>query len=201
MDIFLDGKAIQVQHAPVRTVGDLVQHLCNLPEFEYRYVEMVTVDGLELHDWQGNSGVELPKNAQIHVTSQSLAELIGAALQSAKEYLPRLDAGGVRAATLLQEGRESEAFELVGQLVEGLEWYSEFLGKVGQLLPQEERRASGRLTALGAVMDQMLQSWEGRDHTLLADLLEYELSPELQKGLQFVESLAQSDAMDAGKDP
>lgn len=196
MHIFLDGKAVEADGWTIRTVGELVQHLGNLPEFKHRIVQSIAVGGLELHVWEGNSAVALPQDAQIHVKTQSVAEVMASAVQSAREYLPRLDAGGVQAATLLQEGREQEAFSLVGQLVEGLQWYSEFLGNVATLIPQEERWASERLTALSNVLEQLLQSWESHDHTLLADLLEYELPPELQRGLEYVEALSQSNLTD-----
>lgn len=173
-------------------MGDLVRHLDSLPAFTNRLIESISVDGLELYDWQARGAVMLPMGADIHVRTQTVVELLASTVQSAKEYLPRLEDGAAQAAALLQSGRENEAFTLVGQLVEGLQWYSEFLGNLAALMPPEKARAEERLTELTAVLAQLLQSWEGQDHTLLADLLEYELSPQLQRGLEYVEELSDS---------
>lgn len=198
MRIFLDGKVVESDGWSIRTVGQLMRNLDNLPQLSNRLIESVVVDGIELQDWEANSAVKLPEDAHIHVKTQTVVELLASAVKSAKEYLPRLDDGAVRAASLLQEGRTPEAFRLVGQLVEGLQWYTEFVGSLAALMPQEEPRASERLTELGNVMAELLQSWEGQDHTLLADLLEYELSPQMQRGLEFLETLSPSASSDAG---
>ena len=75
MHIFLDGKAVEADGWTIRTVGELVQHLGNLPEFKHRIVQSIAVGGLELHVWEGNSAVALPQDAQIHVKTQSVAEV------------------------------------------------------------------------------------------------------------------------------
>lgn len=198
MQVFLDGRHVEVDYWTARNVSDLVQHLRTLPEFEHRIVELIKVDDLELHDWEESSSVALHPDAHIYVKTQSVSQLIISVVQSAKEYLPRLDRGAVQAATLLHEGRENEAFALIGQLVEGLQWYTEFLGNLAGLVPQEEHRASQRLIELGNVMHRLVESCEGQDHTLLADLLEYELSPELQRDLVYVEALTESNILNMG---
>lgn len=198
MQVLLDGNVVNSVEWSIRTVGDLIRRLSDLPGFRNRVVQAISVDGLELYDWTENSSIELPQDATIHVRTQSVAELIISTLQSAMEYLPRLDSGGVRAATLIHEGREREAFELVAQLVEGLEWYAQLLGNLSQLLPQEEQRASELLTALGNVLEELARSWEAQDHTLLADLLEYELPPEIEKGLEYVEELIRTNSIELG---
>lgn len=198
--MFLDGKQVQDDGQDIRTVGDLMRRLDGLSDLERRIVQSIAVDGLEIFDWWDNCSVELPAGARIDVRSQSVSQLLVATAQSAQDYIPRLQDGGVQAATLLQEGRDQEAFRLVGQLVEGLQWYSEFLGNVATLAPGEEERAAERLEALGAVMEQLLRAWEAHDHTLLADLLEYGLTTELQQSLEYVHGLSQSGFVDVRTD-
>lgn len=193
MRIFVDGQAVEEANGwSIHSVGELVQRLGKLPALTNRVIQSISVDGLELRDWDVHDAVELSQNAQVHVRTQTVVDLLASAVQSAKEYVPHLEAGAVQAATLLQEGRRQDAFGVIGQLVEGLQWYSEFLGSLMSLVPQEQRRSSERLAALGAIMTQVLESWEGQDHTLLADLLEYELSSELRLGLDYVEDLLHS---------
>lgn len=198
MGVFLDGKAIEGLARPTCTLGDLVQHIGNLPGYGDRIVQMITVNGLEIDDWEVNSSFEFSQDAEVHVMTQSVGELIASTLQSANEYLPRLDSSSVQAAILLHEGRERDAFGLVAQLVEGLQWYAEFLASVTTLMPNEAEWASERLAALGNVLENVLGSWEVRDYTLLADLLEYELSPELKRGCGYLEELARPGAVDTG---
>lgn len=198
MKVLLDGKAVNVGELPTRTLGDLVRQLSNLPELESRVVQSVTVNGIELLDWEANSELELPRNAQLRVATQSVAELLASSLQSAKEYLPHLESAGGDAAALLHEGREGEAFDLIARLVEGLQWYTEVLDSLGILLPDQSHRATERLAALSSVLDDLVRAWEGRNYTLLADLLEYELSPEMERGREYVEELSQEIASESG---
>lgn len=196
MNVFLDGKVVNMDGWSIRTVGELVRQLGNLPEFSNRVVETIEVDGLEVGDWERDSAVFLPDGATVHVKTQTVGDLLACAMQSAKEYLPRLGDGAVQAATLLQEGRSQQAFGLISLLIEGLHWYSEFLANLATLVPQEQQRVSVRLGELNAAMALVLDAWERQDQTLLADLLEYELSPELHRSLQYVEALSQSDIRD-----
>lgn len=196
--IFVDGKAFDADNIVARTIGDVVRHLETVPALRRRMIESIVIGGIEFHDLVTNRSVELPSGSDIHVRTQTVEELLAATMQSARDYLPKLEAGCTQVATLLHEGRAREALALVAQLVEGLQWYSEVLGNMAALIPGEERNATERLTALEGILQQLMQSLEGQDHTLAADILEYELSPELQQGFEYVDSLSQFRFFDRG---
>lgn len=191
--IFVDGNRIDAEGPPIRTIGGLVRYLERRGVLGGRLVDQIAIGELVFHDWEGNNTVALPEDADIQVTTQSVADLIASTIQTAAEYLPKLEAGAVRAAALLQEGRERESFDVIGGLVDGLQWYSDILGSLAALLPHEQRRASERLTGLTAVTEQVLAALEAQDYTLLADLLEYELAAELQTNMEYVAALSKSD--------
>lgn len=196
LQVFLDGLDVHRDEWVIRTIGDLIQHVQDLPQLKNRFIESISVDGVELYDWEDNRSVDLPPTARIEIKTLTGAELLASTVQTAREYLPKLRAGAVTAAELFQEGRDGDALNLVRQLVEGLQWYSDFLGSVSVLLPHEQERVSERLTALNGVMDELVKSWEDSDHTLLADVLEYALSVELQENLHYVDMLARSRFVD-----
>jgi len=193
--LLLDGKSLEVANWSFRTVQDLVSYLEGQVVPEGRVIESISVGGIELYDWSANTPICLPEHVDIHVKTQAVAELLASAIETAAEYVPKLEAGAVAAATLFQQGRADEAFVVTRQLVEGLEWYCEFLGSVSTLLPQHERSASARLSSLNAVLEHLVEAWEARDHTLLADLLEYELAAELQTNREYLAELAKFNAV------
>jgi len=189
MKVVLDGKEVSLEGISCRTVDDLVQQLLRRFPPNGRVIQSINIDGIELYDWEAHREAEVPPEAEVHVKTQSIAELLASTIESALEFLPRLVAAAIEAAELLQQGRMQDAFTLMGKLIEGVQWYTEFLSGLSKLLPSAAPWARERLTSLNEVMKQVLHCWEAQDQTLLADLLEYELAGEMEKGVEYLPSL------------
>lgn len=186
MIVKLDDNVILELSGPITTLTDLIEVLETRPELQTRVIESIIVDGKEIEDVYDIPPVDLHPDSELHVFTKPIVHLLLETATTCQDYLPRLRAASVLAATRLHESRETDAFYLIRDLVGGLHWYTEFLGHVGTLHSPEKEQASNRLAALNDILKEILVSWQREDFTLLADLLEYELTMEIEAGIEYV---------------
>lgn len=186
MSLKVDGKIV---NGSAETLGGLVQLLLALPECQERVIQSIVIDGVEVNDWDDSSSMPIAATSDVVVTTRPLAHALLETAASCREYLPRLIEGSMKIATQLQQGQPKEALGSIPDLIDGLQWYSEFLAYVASLAPEEKEPAQERVFSLNGILEQLVASLEGSDLTLLADLLEYELVPELESGHGYVELL------------
>ncbi|WP_066055877.1 hypothetical protein [Robertmurraya korlensis] len=104
-------------------------------------------------------------------------------LESLKEYFPKLINGSREIAEYLQEGNEAKALSVMPQLVEGLQWVFEAVMGI---------QNNGFLNDINLLdlkdnFQEMVEALEIGDHVLLADLLQYEIAPTLEKWVLMVD--------------
>lgn len=121
-------------------------------------------------------------------------QLLLEALESGREYLPKLYAGLKEVAELLQEGREGEGIKLFQDALDGIEW----VGTVTEALLTITLTGRSQLLAadwrqkaedLKKVFHELNEAWANRDYVLIADLIEYELLPYLDLLYQQITNL------------
>ncbi|MCR4419340.1 MAG: hypothetical protein NUV99_04285 [Clostridia bacterium] len=95
-------------------------------------------------------------------------------------YLPRLTEALLRAASSIQEGREAEGLSLVAEMTEGFGWVTESLDVLHQAWGEAAPEAHMHVAALNERLSQALAAVETYDLVLLADVLQYELAPEVE---------------------
>lgn len=108
--------------------------------------------------------------------------LIEDTLNSIKGYMPKLIFGCNNAIENLQVGNEAVALQTLPAIVEGLEWILEAISglqAIGQLNEIE-------IVALTKHFQDLVSALELNDYVLLADVLEYEISPVLNNWLQVI---------------
>jgi len=111
------------------------------------------------------------------------------ALESSKEHLAMLLQNSSRTAELFRLGDELEANEAYSALVEGLRWLIKGLNAMTGMLGIKETEIILEGNTIGyyqdelliPVFDSMYEAQRREDWVELADLLEYELSPALEK--------------------
>lgn len=198
MNLHLDGKAFGRVGGHISTLGALVQLLGELPELENRVIQSISIDGDEFDEWEESMSVTIAPEAEVHVVTRSVTQVLMETAMTCLDYLPRLKEGAITTATRIHEARDQEALELIQDLFQGLEWYTEVLGHIVWLEPQEQERGSFRLSTLNNILEQLLSAWDVKDLTLLADLLEYELAPELDTGVQYIKFFVANLSTDVG---
>lgn len=192
MELWVDGNRVTDVPAGIDTLGEVVSYVATLLESRFRVIQFVAVNDIEVPDWDADLKTPLPKDAVIRVTSESVAQIVNDSIISCLDYLPRLEDGVRSVAARIQQGREQEAVSVLPALLDGLEWYSEFLGSLAAIKPEAAQEAGAMLDRFRAALDEIVAAWEANDLTLVADLLEFELGAQLEQGLDFVRQLPEA---------
>ena len=116
----------------------------------------------------------------LEVELADLKDLVATNLSNALDYLEKLIPGFDQAADLFRTGNEQEANKYYIQILDGMDWFSEVVNVVmssegeGQ---EPENSLQVRQAKLTDLMSQMLEANKNQDWVLLADILEYEMTP------------------------
>ncbi|WP_258359740.1 hypothetical protein [Moorella sulfitireducens (nom. illeg.)] len=154
--------------------GELVKTLAK----NNQVVKSIKIDGQE---YAGTLEQALNEKQvrEIRLETGSLAELLEEVKISVKQYLPIVRDNMLRVGRFFQTGREEEAFSMVVQIIDGLEWLIEAFANINLaepgFLPEE------RITTFKDKLQDLLKAWENRDYVLVGDLFEYELVPFLDE--------------------
>ena len=189
MTLVVDGKRIRTDFAGGTTLSSLLRFVMDLPECRGRTIDSVELNGVPVEFSDETSLLSVPPDSEVRVCTRPVKRVLLEAALSCRDYLPRLRQGCISTAVQLQLGRQQEAFTGLQEIISGLHWYNEFLTQVVSFELRVHDEARVRLNAFRAVLSQLLPCLEERDFTLLADLLEYDLVPELEAGLGVVDLL------------
>jgi len=110
----------------------------------------------------------------------NLKDLVATNLSNALDYLEKLIPGFDQAADLFRMGNEQEANKFYIQILDGMDWFSEVINIVMDSEfegSEHQDTLSLRQAKLTDLMSQMLEANKNQDWVLLADILEYEMTP------------------------
>lgn len=188
MRIYLDGNVESLDHEP-RTLDQLLEQFRLQGKLGGRVVKSITINGHEVYA-EDHVNVALSNTDEVKVATQSVSQVLTATAETAAEYLPRLAAGCRAVAQRMYQGEVSGAFGMMPEILDGLEWLVTVLRHVANLCPQHRGSALSELDAITRGLSQVSEAWEARDHTLMADLLEYEVAPRLDHAGRWVGDVA-----------
>jgi len=116
---------------------------------------------------------------EIKIETTTIEQLIEETKTSVMTYLPKLKEGINQVASLFQLGKETEAFPLMIDLVEGLDWLLQAIGAINIFnpgyLPEDE------IISFNKKSEELIQAWKNDDFVLLSDLFEYEILPLIER--------------------
>lgn len=113
-------------------------------------------------------------------------------LQSAYEYLPKLKKGIKRYITLYHSSESTAALELLGLIVDGLDWVVNIISRCDHLLNKDVNAFNQEETK--AIVKDFLLSIENNDETLTLEILEHEILNLLDKWYKSIEKIVNSEA-------
>ena len=116
----------------------------------------------------------------LEVELADLKDLVATNLSNALDYLEKLIPGFDQAADLFRTGNEQEANKYYIQILDGMDWFSEVVNVVMSSEGEEQEPENSlqiRQAKLTDLMSQMLEANKNQDWVLLADILEYEMTP------------------------
>ncbi|RKL68336.1 hypothetical protein CR203_07600 [Salipaludibacillus neizhouensis] len=113
-----------------------------------------------------------------------MKQLIIETKKSLLEYIPRLIQGSESIGEALQSGEQYKAMKQLPDLFEGIQWITSALKGI------EKNHYSFNINTaeLNGNLKEMEDALKNQDFVLLADLLEYEISPILEDWLNKIEA-------------
>ncbi|UNL84781.1 hypothetical protein [Priestia koreensis] len=104
-----------------------------------------------------------------------------------KDYLPKITYFIDLLVDFLAKNQESEAFEILPQIIEGLSWSIKSMSsleRVGEIENIEIEKLNGFLNEIRGAM-------ETNDYVLVSDLFEYEITPIVQQWIEMLKEKAE----------
>lgn len=96
-------------------------------------------------------------------------------LQTATEYIEKLNNGIMQAASYYRSGELAKGYKYVEMITEGIEWVIDAITLTQDVLVNEIE-----VDHIGALISEYIEAMENEDTVLMADLLEYEMVEEIQ---------------------
>lgn len=106
-----------------------------------------------------------------------MKQIIAESVISYNEYLSKLPDGCQKIADLLREDSLVEAFNLIIQFSEGVDW----LSKMNGLLNENGVEVSLDIEKIHEFLEEVNNALEIQDYIVVADMFEYEIAPFFQE--------------------
>lgn len=97
-------------------------------------------------------------------------------LQTAIEYIERLNGGIIEVAACYRKGELIKGHEYIGVITEGMEWLIHVISQTKNVLVSPIE-----ISSINKLISEYVNAMQNEDSILMADLLEYEIFEELQR--------------------
>lgn len=156
-----------------------------------RVVTSLSLDGETISE---EAFLASTQGKELHVTTDSIRNLVSESLQEASRYLPVLTAGLERIADSLEREKVKDAADSFRQASDGIDWLIHVLTHCQNLLGLKDSEIlDGKLdevrNALNARLKDVSTSLEAGKYFELSFRLRNELIPELEKLVPYTHSL------------
>jgi len=187
--IFIDGQERKIDITDTRTLGDIFYRIAEAVEDSGRVMASAALDGSTLAEEETKERMDLPADAvsRIDVDTLNHEGLAIDTLDTMAEYLGRLNPELLRIAGLWRVGNDMQANDAFVVCVEGLRWFRHSIELSRLALPNDFKRITAEVRPLHTLeeqfdrtVDDMLSAQSEADWILMADLVEYELHPNLE---------------------
>lgn len=184
MKLVINGEEIREPIAET-TLGPLIDRLMSERQALGLHVFAVHLNSDEvLVDSEEARSLGLSGNDLLEIEFAPIEALIARNIDNAGNYLDRLLPGFEKATQLFRTGNEQEANRYFLDIIDGIEWFSEVVtqtlaatGGDPATLKLGTETLQDRNERLLSYTTQMVEANQNRDWVLLADLIEYELTP------------------------
>lgn len=175
------------------TVGDVIHRLETMAASKGEVICEIRVNGELIDETQEARLLDDPNKANPRSAIQSLSirsdrpeHLIGQALRSTLSFIPLLTNASIETAQRFRDGDVHMGSEQLNEALEGCQWFVETIhhargaaSGIGFGVHQAERWLSAE-KMLFQVINELTATFGRKDFTLVADLLEYELTAAIE---------------------
>ena len=184
MKLVINGEEIREPIAET-TLGPLIDRLMSERQALGLHVFAVHLNSDEvLVDSEEARSLSLSGDDLLEIEFAPIEALIARNIDNAGNYLDRLLPGFEKATQLFRTGNEQEANRYFLDIIDGIEWFSEVVtqtlaatGGDPATLKLGTETLQDRNERLLSYTTPMVEANQNRDWVLLADLIEYELTP------------------------
>lgn len=184
MKILING-AEDTQSYMGRTVGEVLEEIVQNKVFGGTFISHLRLDGEDVEvDSKEARQTPVNKVSSLEIEISSLSSLISKNISNAEDYLKKFIPGIQKASELFHSGNEQEANKFFLKIIDGIEWFSQVVDAVVNVIGDKEESLSfnkktiaERKQRMLELISQMVAANKNRDWVLLADLLEYEVLP------------------------
>jgi|WetSurMetagenome_2_1015567.scaffolds.fasta_scaffold292912_2 hypothetical protein len=183
---FLDSQEIAIPF-DASTITQVLKHVEAVHLSPNTVVRQIQVDGLPLvpdPKEQFDLRCEIEKRDRIEIFTGTVRDIADNSISEALDYLDRVEAAIPSLSNTFQTSPNSEAFQHLRQLYEGLYWLNLLLDKLKANFQKDFEKAivqgipaAEQHQKFIAILKQLIESQERRDFGLISDLLQYEISP------------------------
>ena len=198
MEVVIDGQSKSIDVTGIGTFNELLAHIERDCIGGGRVIVRVLLNGEELDEGQtvGLGAFPVKDITSISVETADTLELAGEALQDALEYLPAISMILEQSARKIREGDVRAGLQETSEALGVIEAFGEVLDGIRgafridfSKVKIDDGTLLEKLHELGKHAQNILKATKEEDWTLLADLIEYELSPLLYEWMAVVPEL------------
>lgn len=145
---------------------------------DYEIIDKIYLDEVEvsLAYFKENS-IKLDKLDKMIFITKKNEVLIEETLLQAREYLPNLKNALVQTARLYENKRINDASETLNQCLDGLEWYTDAMNAIYNLIDEKEISDRGKelLDKLKKANTRAMVAMQNENYDYLSDIIEVEV--------------------------
>ncbi|MCY6959557.1 hypothetical protein [Clostridium brassicae] len=93
-------------------------------------------------------------------------------LQTASEYIEKLEAGIIETVRLFKSDEEGKATKMIAHIIDGMEWISDAMRLTGGV-----HKKNIDCSEINDKLLEIVEAFNNEDYILVGDLLEYEILP------------------------
>lgn len=175
MKIFLNDSELDLKHN--LTLPQIFKNIKK--ELNGKIISKIYINEVEVNErYLKESLIEKEDINKLRFMLKDNNELIKETLEEIDGYLPRLKNGCIETSNLLRNGDFKPANEKYQYIIEGLNWYSQTISNIINLLNLEEyiNLINNNLTYMNKTLEELIEAYENEDNILVADILEYEIA-------------------------
>ena len=195
MKIYIDSAPLDIEYEKFNNLEDLIYHvMSNHTAGDKLIVEVKVNDKTFSERWPGEAKIiPLDKIVKLEFITASLEEIASTMLADIPAQVESINKGLLEAAELYRVADEQEANLNFIKIVTSLRDFVNFVTQLknANVIPWEKVEIKGMdidtyYDRLIKLIDEMLDVQEDEDWILLADLIEYELVPIMNKWREFL---------------
>lgn len=165
-------------------VEDLFGRMGALLKDHQLHISHMTIDGEEIYeDYQERIKQQLNEINRVQVNVVTMKQFIDELITSSYSYCVQVVQQLPELSSQFYQTPAQEAWQQFQSFLEGVEWLNQLIGLIGEQASLYNNAAafSEIGSALNQVMSELLEGMERQEHTVIGDLLQYEIVPLIEK--------------------